>query len=410
MQFPANRTAWFAEARFGMFIHWGLYAVHGRGEWALSREAWSMDDYRPLAEQFAAEDFDPRAWARLAKAAGMRYLVLTTKHHEGFCLWDSKLCAFNSVNSAAKRDLVAEFVEAVRAEGLKVGLYYSLGDWHNDDWFRGWQGDTAATERFMDYTHGLIEELMTGYGKIDILWYDLPHCYGIEEWRSVELNAKVRARQPHILINNRSWTSEDFATPEQHIASSAKGRLWEACMTLNGHWGYCPSDTAWKNPRSVALKLADCARGCGNLLLNVGPDAAGRIPEAAQDILRSVGQWLERHQEAVLATERCDLPWYLFGPTTKRGNILYCFVKEYYGDELIVGGLTPRVQRARLVGAQRDLSFEQRGRQTIIRGLGAHASDADPVLPVVALELDAPPATDISSHIDGADIFPVLPA
>jgi alpha-L-fucosidase len=390
-----------------MFIHWGLYAVLGRGEWAMSRERIPWKDYRLLAKSFTAENYRPRDWARLAKANGMRYMVLTTKHHEGFCLWDSKVCRFNAVHSAAKRDLLAEFVEAARAEGLKVGLYYSLGDWLNPDWAAGWQGDEAARERFIEYTHALVRELMTGYGRIDVLWYDLPQCYSAREWRSVELNAMARSRQPQILINNRAMTTEDFATAEQHITASDQGRPWEACMTLNDSWGYTACDRNWKTPRDVALHLARVASGGGNLLLNVGPDGLGAIPEESRKILKAVGAWLERNGEAVYDVQRHRLPWWLFGPVTVRGTTLYAFLSQYHGSEITVGGLTNRVRSATLLAAGQRLAVRQRGSQTFLNGLPA--TSPDPVLSVVKLELDGPPDSDLSRVIGGADIFPELP-
>jgi len=402
-----NRLDWFREARFGMFVHWGLYALHGRGEWAISREAWPMEDYVGLAERFTADHYDPAEWARVAKDAGMRYVVLTTKHHEGFCLWDSPTCSFNAVNSGAKRDLLRPFVEAVRAAGLKVGFYYSLGDWFNQDWFRGWQGDAAARERFMAYTHTLVRELMTGYGRIDVLWYDLPQCYTPAEWRAVELNAMVRQLQPGILINNRAYTTEDFATPEQHVAAAPRGRPWEACMTLNHNWGYCPSDHDYKSPKQVALNLANVASGDGNLLLNVGPDPTGRIPERSRAILASVGAWLRTHEVAIRGTERNPLMWYHFGPTTVRGHTLFCFLDKYHGETVHIGGLARRVQSAHVLSSGQRLRVTQQDRRTAISGLPA--TEPDPVLTVLQLELDGPPDHDISRFIGGADIFPVLP-
>jgi len=407
--FPSDRCAWWDEARYGLFIHWGLYAVHGHGEWAMSREAMPWDWYRLLADQFTAAEFDPVAWAAMAKAAGMRYAVLTSKHHEGFCLWDSPTCSFNAKNSAAGRDLLQEFVTAFRNAGIKVGLYYSLGDWYHPDWSKAVvERDAAAQQRFVAYTHTLVEELMTRYGTIDILWYDLPQGLTCDQWRMVELNAKVRAWQPGILINNRGYTTEDFATPEQHAAASAKGRRWESCMTLNHHWGYCPVDTAWKSPRAIASTLATCASGCGNLLLNVGPDAAGRIPEQAQTTLTQAGDWLRRHDEAIRGTERHDLFWYLFGPVSVKGNSLYCFIQQWYGEgTVIVGGLTNQVLKATLVGSSADLPFRQVGRQIIIE---VPRENPDPVLPVIRLDLDGRPDHDISRVIGAADIFPTLPA
>lgn len=409
--FPIHRTRWFEDARYGMFVHWGLYSRLGRGEWALNRERIALDEYVKLADEFDAAAYRPREWARLAREAGMKYVVLTTKHHEGFCLWDSQTCAFNATNSAAKRDLLSEYVEAVRAGGLKVGLYYSLGDWFNPDWTRGWQGDVAARERFMDYTHALVRELMTDYGQIDILWYDLPQPYSAEEWRSVELNAMARALQPQILINNRAYTTEDFGTPEQQVSAAPVGRLWEACMTMSGGaWGYRPAATDWKTPGEIARILAEVAGGGGNLLLNVGPDGSGHIPDEAAHILRETGSWLERAREAVYATQRHDLPWFLGGTLTRgrgeNGDALYLFLHPYEGPHTTVGGLTNRVKRVAVLGMG-EIAFEQRGPQLRLTGLPATAPDA--VQTVVKIELEGEPDFDLSRVIGAADVMPTFP-
>ncbi len=403
----ANRLDWFLKARFGMFIHWGLYALLGQGEWAMNRQRIPLDEYLPLADQFKAENYRPREWAKLARQAGMKYMVLTSKHHEGFCLWDSKICKFNAVNSAAKRDLLAEYVEAVRAEGLKVGLYYSLGDWRHPDWFAGWQGDDAARERFMDWTHDIVRELMSNYGQIDILWYDLPQNYTPMQWRSVELNAMVRQLQPQILINNRAYTTEDFATPEQHLTAIPVNRPWEICMTLNDNWGYCPADLNYKTPREVALTLATASAGGGNLLLNVGPDGTGRIPEESQKILQSVGQWLKRNAQAVYPGQRFTISFNQWGPTTIDGFNMYLHLKTYQ-NKITIGGLIPQVRRASILSTGQELTIQRRPTQTILTGLPERSPDE--VLTVIHLELDGPPDQDIGRIIGGADFFPVLPA
>ena len=406
-----QRTDWFRDARFGLFVHWGLYALLGRAEWAMSRECIPPGEYAELAERFDASGYRPREWAAMARDAGMRYAVLTAKHHEGFCLWESKACCFHAGNSAAKRDLFGEYVEAFRDAGLKVGVYYSLGDWMNPDWrlgFSGGPGADAARERFVGWTHAMVEELMTGYGTLDLLFYDLPQNYSAWQWRMVELNARVRARQPGILINNRGMTTEDYATPEQHAVASPPGRLWETCMTLNDNWGYVPTDRNFKDPRQVVLTLAQIAEGGGNLLLNVGPDGAGRIPEESSRILRGVGRWLRAHGEAVYGSERHGMSWNLFGPCTVKGNDLYLHLFRWFGPEQAVGGLTGRVIDAVCLSDGRPLEVEQQGDRAVIRGLPE--DPPDPLMPVVRLTLDRPPAQDFTDQLGTADVFPVFPA
>ncbi len=402
-----DRLEWFRNARFGMFIHWGLYALLGRSEWVLNRERIGLDEYVKLADRFEARHYDPHAWAALAAEAGMKYMVLTTKHHEGFCLWDSGVCSFNAVNSAARRDLVGDYVQAVRRAGLKVGLYYSLGDWYHPDWSAGWRGDDAARERFMDYTHDLVRELMTDYGRIDILWYDLPQGYSPQQWRADQLNAMARRLQPRILINNRAMTVEDFATLERHIHPAPPERMWEACMTLNDNWGYCAADHDWKSPRDVAIQLAQVAAGQGNLLLNVGPDGDGRIPEPAPTILRRVGQWLAVNGESIYGTDRTTISFNLWGPTTTRGCRMYLHLQRYFGPEVVIGGLTNTIRHARLLATGQPLSWEQQDHRTFLRGLPP--DPPDDLLTVVELELDRPPDQDISRIIGDADRFPDLP-
>jgi len=259
----------------------------------------------------------------------------------------------------------------------------------------------------MQYTHSLVRELMTQYGRIDILWYDLPQCYSAAEWRSVELNSMVRQLQPHIIINNRAMTTEDFATAEGHVSASSAGRMWEACLTLNNHWGYCPSDTDYKSPRHVLLALANAAQGAGNLLLNVGPDGHGAIPPESAAVLGPVGRWLERNGESIYGSQRPSLRYNYWGPTTRRGNTIYLHLESYYGGHLVVSCLKNRILRASLLGTGRTLKVKRDGDRQVLSGLPAKSPD--PILSVVKLELDSPPAQDFSQVIGTADVFPNFP-
>ena len=235
----------------------------------------------------------------------MKYMVLTSKHHEGFCNWDTKLTNYNAMQYGPKRDVIREYVEAARAEGLRVGFYYSLMDWHHPDGARC-QTDPAARRRFVDYTHGLIRELMTNYGKIDVLWYDVSWPLDAEGWESEKMNQMVFALQPDIIVNNRNRLAGDFSTPEQTIKAETGGRAWESCMTLNDSWGYQRADDNWKTPRTVIRNLITCARDGGNYLLNIGPQPDGGIPPESVRILSEVGDWMKTGGQTIYA--RRSLP------------------------------------------------------------------------------------------------------
>ncbi len=275
----ARRMKWWHEARFGMFIHWGLYSGMGRHEWVMENEGRPVAEYELLAKKFKPVPNAARAWAKLAKPAGQKYMVMTTKHHEGFCNFDaSKYTNYCAPKQGPGRDLVKEYVEAARAEGMRVGFYYSLMDWHHPDG-ANCADDEDARERFVEYTHGLIRELMTNYGKIDVLWYDVAWPLNAERWESEEMNKMVFQLQPDIIVNNRNRLPGDFSTPEQQITAEKNGRAWESCMTLNDSWGYQRADDDWKNSRRVVQNLITCAQDTGNYLLNIGPKPDGTIPQ-----------------------------------------------------------------------------------------------------------------------------------
>jgi alpha-L-fucosidase len=278
-----RRMKWWHEARFGMFIHWGLYSVLGRHEWAMENEGIPVPEYEQLARRFTPRPNAAREWARLAKRAGQRYMVMTTKHHEGFCFFDTKTTNYCAPKQACGRDLVKEFVEAARAEGLRFGFYYSLMDWHHPDGANCVK-DEAARKRFVEYIHTHVRELMTNYGKVDVLWYDVNWPLDAQGWESERMNEMVFKLQPDIIVNNRNGLPGDFATPEQRI-EAAKGQAWESCMTMNDSWGYHQADDNWKSPKTVVRNLITCARQGGNYLLNIGPKPDGSVPEESVKIL-----------------------------------------------------------------------------------------------------------------------------
>src|SRR5437588_7443283 len=265
-----QRMQWWHAAKFGMFIHWGLYSVHGRHEWAMEDKAIPVEHDMQLAKQFKPKPNAPRDFARLAKAAGQKYMVMTTKHHEGFCNWDTKLTNYCATKQGPGRDLVREYVEAVRAEGLRVGFYYSLMDWHHPDGARC-AHDEDARKRFVEYIHTHLRELLTNYGKVDVLWYDVSWPLDAAGWESERMNKMVFELQPDIIVNNRNKLPGDFSTPEQQIRAEEGGRAWESCMTMNDSWGFQKADDDWKTPKQVMRNLISCSRDTGNYLLNIGP-------------------------------------------------------------------------------------------------------------------------------------------
>jgi len=311
-----DHMQWWHEARYGMFIHWGVYSIPARGEWVMYQEHIPADEYARLSKRFGPKKYDPDEWVALAKQAGMKYMVMTSRHHDGFSLFHTQVSDFSAPKTAAKRDLIREYVEACHRGGMRVGFYYSLLDWRYPAYFRGPKGDPQGWQELVDYVHAQVRELCTNYGKIDLLWYDGGWPYTAEDWRSKELNAMVRGLQPAIIINNRSQLPEDYDTPEQHIRASEAGRAWESCMTLNDSWGYNAADDNWKTAKQVLKNLLTCVSSGGNLLLNVGPKPDGTIPKESVDVLRKVGRWLRRNGGSVYGTERSPFGGTSTGLTT----------------------------------------------------------------------------------------------
>jgi alpha-L-fucosidase len=377
---------WWHEAKFGMFIHWGLYSVVGRHEWVMEMEGIPAQEYEQLAKQFNPKPNAARDWARLAKRAGQRYMVMTTKHHEGFCLFDTKTTDYCAPKQAAGRDLVKEYVDAARAEGLRVGFYYSLMDWHHPDGARCAE-DEAARRRFVDYIHTHIRELLTNYGKIDILWYDVSWPLEAKGWESERMNQMVFQLQPDIIVNNRNKLPGDFSTPEQRIEAAEAGRAWEACMTMNDSWGYHKNDDAWKTPKQVIRNLITCAHDGGNYLINIGPKGDGSIPEESVRIMTTVGQWMDKNGQALYGADRCQPTRCRFGSFSRKGNTLFLHIQSWPGSTVALAGLMNKVKSARLLAGGENLAFEQDPYRVRFTGLPERAPDYP--ITTIAIELDS---------------------
>jgi len=395
-----ERMEWWRKARFGMFIHWGLYSQLGRHEWVMNRERIPVSEYEKLADTWKPKPRASRMWAKIAKQAGMKYIVMTTKHHEGFCLWDTKQTDYNAVKRSPGRDLVKEFVEACREFGLKIGFYYSLMDWHHPDGGNCLY-DENARKRFINFTHNCVRELCSNYGKIDILWYDVAYPLKTPElWESKKMNEMVRKLQPHIIINNRSLLPEDFDTPEQHVTPT--GRDWESCMTFNESWGYMPSSIDWKSPRQILGMLTTAAAHGGNFLLNVGPAPDGSFPEEATSRLKIIGKWLEKHGEAIYGkVDRIDgkFEWMPQGYWTLKGNHAYFHCKNWVGSELVIGGLQTEVKRIFCITTGKDVKFYQEKDRLIMKGLPSSNPDKIAGITVFRLEFDQQPLQKLGAYI-----------
>lgn len=375
-----DRIAEFREQRFGLFVHWGLYSMAARHEWVKNRERLTDADYQPYFDHLDPDLYEPGSWADEAAAAGMRYAVLTTKHHEGFALWDSALTDYKATRTPAGRDLVGPFVTAFRQRGLGVGFYHSLIDWHHPDFpidgvhpQRDLPDDEVGAlnagrdvGRYADYLHGQVEELLTRYGTVDTVWFDFSYDdprldftrrwpgKGAADWRSTELLALVRRLQPRALVNDRLGIPGDFTTPEQYqpygpMAVDGRPVVWEACQTINGSWGYDRDNLDAKPVDLLVRMLVDTVAKDGNLLLNVGPDARGELDPQARASLRGIAEWMRLHGRSIHGAGPSA-----FAPPpdvryTQRGNRLYVHCFAWPFGYLHLPGLAGRVRYAQLL-------------------------------------------------------------
>lgn len=322
--FGKGDTSWFTHSRFGMFIHWGLYSLGARHEWLQHRECIPREAYRKYFELFEPDLYDPKKWARDAREAGMEYFVITTKHHEGFCLWDTKFTDYKATNTPIGTDLLRPMVDAFRSEGLKVGFYYSLIDWHHPDFTvdrlhplrndgpREKQNRGKDMKRYAAYMRDQVRELLTEFGKIDILWFDFSYTgedgKGHEDWESEKLVQMIRELQPEIMLDNRLDLEGvgDFVTPEQfqpHEAPKDQNGaplVWEGCQTFSGSWGYHRDESSWKSTEQILWMLIDGVSKGGNLLMNVGPTGRGEFDGRARSRLKEIGEWMRLHRRSIV--------------------------------------------------------------------------------------------------------------
>jgi alpha-L-fucosidase len=383
------RMKWWSDARFGMFIHWGIYALPARHEWVKNYEKISDADYQKYFEEFNPDLCNPKEWAKMAKEAGMKYVVLTTKHHDGFCLFESKFTDYKSTKTPFGKDIVKEYVEALRAEGLKVGFYYSLLDWHHPDYTldRNHPGSSKSDSanaainknrdmsKYREYLKNQVRELLTNYGEISVLWFDFsfPGKDGKDrkDWDSEGLLKMVRTLQPGILVNERLDLNDmeggwDFDSPEQFKVEKCPERngkkiAWETCQTFSGSWGYHRDENTWKSPAQLLELLIESVSKGGNLLLNVGPTARGLFDARAQDRLKSMGDWMKYNNRSIYNCTEAPTGFvaplntlFTYNPKTNR---LYVHLLTYPMGSLILKNMSDKVKYIQFLHDASEIKF-----------------------------------------------------
>ena len=377
-------TSWFQQDRFGMFIHWGLYSLAARHEWVKRYECMTNERYERYFKHFDPDLYDPEVWAKAASDAGMKYFVITTKHHEGFCLWDSALTDYKVTNTPYGKDLIGPMIDAFRAQNMKVGLYHSLLDWHHPEYTTDcWhpmenKEEYAALDekrdlnKYIDYLHAQTEELLTKYGKIDILWYDFTvkgdrNPKGRNEWRSDELVEKIRKIQPGIILNDRLEIVPDVQTPEQTMPRSwveidGQPVVWEGCHTFSGAWGYHREEYEWKSVEQLLIMLIDTVSKGGNFILNVGPTGRGEFDERALDRLQGIGKWMKYHKRSIYGCTQAPLEFETPRDTIMTYNpekhTLYLHMTTYRFDTIkLTGELAQHVEYAQFLHDASEVRF-----------------------------------------------------
>lgn len=393
-----ERIAWFREARFGMFIHYGLFSQEGMGEWVLVQQNMDEKTNEEFAKSFSPKENCVEEWVKLAYESGAKYCVMTTRHHEGFSLWNSKVNPYNSYNYCG-RDLVREFVVACRKYNLRIGLYSSIMDWHHPD---GWKcaTDEESRKRFVKYIEDLNTELLSNYGKIDILWYDMPWPLDhSDKWDSVNRNYKMRQLQPGLLINNRSKMPEDFFTPEESLNPENTDADWEACMTFNRiSWGYIDEKQAEAynyTSQQIIRILVTCTKNRGNLLLNIGPSGDGSIPSNDKEQILKVGKWLKENGEAIYGLKNKSVS---VGGNNVTAAVSTVDCKTVYlfnyiwpsNGKLVIGGYANAPTSVKYVKNNQSIDFEYEDGRIILKNLPEKSIDDIMGIAVIKMEFPEP--------------------
>lgn len=404
----AERMEWFADAKLGIFIHWGIYSKGDVSEsWSFFNKRISLEDYLAQADSFTAASYDPSLWADLIEQSGAKYTVITSKHHDGFALWDTEAGDFSAVkSSAAGRDVLTPFVDEVRKRGLKLGLYYSLVDWPREDYPNVYREgparydiheDTARWNHFHRFNLAQMDEINTKYHP-DLIWFDGDWEQSAEDWRAPEIISFLRQDNPDVIINSRIQGHGDYATPEQGVpVVRPQDRWWETCMTMNDSWGYRKEDDNYKSPQTVIDMLVNCMSYGGNLLLDIGPKADGTIPAEQVALLKELGRWTSKHAEAIYGT-RAGIPnehVQAYTTLNKAGDILYIYFPYAPNESIELKGLKSKVKNVRVVGTDRTLDWKLYNDIDWSEVPGVYyiqvPSDVlDPRMTVLAVELEEP--------------------
>jgi alpha-L-fucosidase len=368
-----KKMQWFEDAKLGIFIHWGIYTVNGIDEsWSFYNGYISHNDYMNQLKGFDAKNYNPGEWAKLIKESGAKYAVLTTKHHDGVALWDTKCSDLNvAKQSPAAKDLVQPFVKELRKSNLKVGLYFSLLDWSHPDYpnktkvEKRYETDSVKWNRFVDFNFCQLQELSQQFNP-DLYWFDGDWEQSAENWKARELSKMLRSRNKNVILNSRIQGYGDYATPEQGLPIiRPDSRYWELCMTMNDSWGFQHNDKNYKTPTQVINILVDCISKGGNLLLDIGPKADGTIPEEQVNILKELGRWTNKHSEAIYGT-RAGIPAdHFYGPTAlnKSGDILYLYLPYKPIGQIMLKGIKNKINRIYVVGNGTKLNWDIKMKQ-----------------------------------------------